>query len=90
MCNDLKNKLHIVTIFAFFFIQEVLETAKSILLWGSTPDAVLRLNKTELRSVANIFQKSYFEDQCHDSLCDFLQYRIRHKNFGGNFIQVSF
>lgn len=30
----------------------------------------------------------YFKDQCHESLCDFLQFRNIHDRFGGTFIQV--
>lgn len=66
----------------------MLDAAKHILIWGSTPDAVLRLYKTDLEISAKEYLDVYFNEQCHDSLCDFLQYRSNHKTFGGNFIQV--
>lgn len=72
----------------FFFSQRVLEAAKHILLWECTPDAVLRLNKTEQEIFAKPYMQVYFKDQCHESLCDFLQFRKKHDGFGGHFIQV--
>lgn len=74
--------------FDVFFSKRVLEAAKHILLWGCTPDAVLRLNKTEQEIFAKQYIQVYFKDQCHESLCDFLQFRKKHDGFGGNFIQV--
>lgn len=73
---------------SFCLYQRVLEAAKNILLWGCTPDAVLRLNKTEQEIFAKQYMQVYFKDQCHESLCDFLQFRNIHDRFGGNFIQV--
>lgn len=66
----------------------MLDAAKHVLLWGSTPDAVLRLYKTDLEISAKEYLDVYFNEQCHDSLCDFLQYRKNPNKFGGNFIQV--
>jgi hypothetical protein len=66
----------------------VLETAKDILLWGSTPDAVLRLVKSTLQILAEEYFQKYFSNQCHESLCDFLEYRHENEQFGGNFIQA--
>lgn len=73
-----------------WLFQRVLEKAKDILLWGSTPDAVLRLYETEQEMFSKIYLQEYFTDQCHDSLSDFLQYRESHDEFGGKFIQVYF
>lgn len=73
-----------------WLFQRVLEKAKDILLWGSTPDAVLRLYETEQEMFSKIYLQKYFTDQCHDSLSDFLQYRESHDEFGGKFIQVYF
>lgn len=73
-----------------WLFQRVLEKAKDILLWGSTPDAVLRLYGTEQEMFSKIYLQKYFADQCHDSLSDFLQFRKSHDEFGGKFIQVYF
>ena len=65
-----------------------MDTAKEILLWGCTPDSVLRLAKSDLQMYANEYTEIYFQSQCHESLCEFLQYRKSHHDFGGSFIQV--
>ena len=65
-----------------------MDTSKRILLWGCTPDSVLRLDNSELKIYAREYMQIYFQSQCHENLCDFLQYRVDHNEFGGNFIQV--
>lgn len=59
-------------------------------MWGCTPDAVLRLKKSEQEIFANQYMKIYFKDQCHENLSDFLQFRSDNDRFGGRFIQVFF
>jgi hypothetical protein len=66
----------------------VLEKAKNILLWGCTPDAVLRLVNSNLQILADEYFQKYFRDQCHESLCDFLKYSHENGQFGGKFVQA--
>ncbi|XP_062570766.1 E3 ubiquitin-protein ligase RNF213-like isoform X2 [Saccostrea cucullata] len=73
----------------FTFQNNVMESARDILLWGCTPDAVLRLKTSRLQIFADAYFTQYFRDQCHESLCDFLQFRNDHGEFGGNFIQIT-
>lgn len=68
--------------------QSVLNEARKVLLWGCTPDSILRLINTDLKIDAEKYTQIYFKSQCHESLCDFLQYRENHGKFGGRLIQV--
>lgn len=67
-----------------------MDASKEILLWGCTPDSVLRLAKSDLQIYAKKYIDIYFHSQCHESLCEFLQYRKSNPEFGGSFIQVHY
>lgn len=66
-----------------------MDTSKEILLWGCTPDSVLRVAYSDLRIYAKKYVNIYFKSQCHECLSEFLQYRKSHHDFGGRFIQVD-
>ncbi|XP_062570768.1 E3 ubiquitin-protein ligase rnf213-alpha-like isoform X2 [Saccostrea cucullata] len=71
------------------FMEDVLRTAKYLLLWSCTPDALFRLQFSSLSMFREEYTKVYFDQQCHDSLCSFLQHRIDEETFRGHFIQVT-
>ena len=70
------------------YFQNVLQTAKDILLWSCTPDAILRLLSTTLSPNQTEYTQRYFEHQCHDDLIGFLKHRKNSESLKGRFFQV--
>ncbi|XP_078327262.1 E3 ubiquitin-protein ligase rnf213-alpha-like isoform X2 [Crassostrea virginica] len=71
------------------FMENVLQTAKDILLWSCTPDAILRLLSTTLSPNQTEYTQRYFEHQCHDDLIGFLKHRKNSESLKGRFFQVT-
>ena len=57
----------------FFFFFKVLRTCQERLLQCATPDSVTRLRSSRLRSEAERIWTTYFCEQEHSSLANFLE-----------------
>ena len=67
--------------------QEVLEGSYRLLLLMTSPDALIRLQRTELRDEQKKLCGIYFDEQKHDSLTDFVNSQLSQEN--GALLQVS-
>ncbi|XP_062585857.1 E3 ubiquitin-protein ligase rnf213-alpha-like, partial [Saccostrea cucullata] len=68
---------------------QVIDAAECVLLWTATPDSVLRLEKTKLKNEAEILQDLYFKQQHHESIVDFLKFKLKTNNQKGLCVQVT-
>ncbi|KAM4524138.1 E3 ubiquitin-protein ligase rnf213-beta isoform 2-T2 [Odontesthes bonariensis] len=70
--------------------EEILDLAKSLLLNCATPDAVVRLKYSDLANQEkDKLQRSYFQQQHHHSLRDFLgEYQIQHRG-SSRFLEIT-
>ncbi len=66
--------------------QEVLEGSYRLLLLMTSPDALIRLQRTELRDEQKKLCGIYFDEQKHDSLTDFVNSQLSQEN--GALLQV--
>ena len=64
----------------------MLTLSKFLLLQISTPDAIVHLATTKLKSEKKDIEEIYFEQQHHDSMSDFLRHHAYEDN--GQLIQV--
>lgn len=67
---------------------QVMNAAKDVLLWTATPDSVLRLEKTKLKNEFEGVVEKYFVQQHHDSLVDFLKFKLDSNESNGLCVQV--
>ena len=56
--------------------EKILEECYNRLLLIASPDALKRLERTELSKQKNEFYETYFEQQKHDSLVDFISNQL--------------
>ncbi|XP_033741837.1 E3 ubiquitin-protein ligase rnf213-alpha-like [Pecten maximus] len=68
---------------------QVFDSAKRMLLWCATPDAVMRLNSTLLAQEEGSLNEIYWEEQQHQSLSAYLYQKIRQENRDSHFAQVT-
>ena len=69
---------------------QILRDAKELMLWCATPEAVVRLQKSELPfEEQETIQTCYWVNQKHSSLAEYLRYRIREQGTKGLFAQVQ-
>lgn len=55
---------------------QILNESKSLLLWCAAPDGVIRLKSTKLREKNDEMIDFYFRHQKHNSLLEYIQYKI--------------
>ena len=68
----------------------MLRLSQYLLLQMASPDALIRLDKTDLAGERDDLSKLYFESQCHQSIHDFLlHYTAGTVSEGGLLMQVS-
>lgn len=70
------------------FKKDVYDRSCDILLQMATPDSLIRLQKTTLSEQKQLL-KTYFTDQCHNSLVEFLDNQILFSKDNGLVMQVS-
>ena len=68
--------------------QKVLEGSYNLLLLMTSPDALIRLQKTELREEQKKLCGIYFDEQKHDSLTDFANSQLELSQENGALLQV--
>ena len=68
--------------------QDVLEGSYRLLLLMTSPDALIRLQKTELREEQKKLCGIYFDEQKHDSLTDFVNSQLELSQENGALLQV--
>ena len=55
----------------------VLFDSKNILLQMASPEAVIRLNQTEISDEQQKLQNVYFSEQCHGSIVEFFHHQFK-------------
>ena len=70
-------------------LTQVMEQAKELLLHCATPESVLLLKHTNLKSEKVLLAESYFNKQTHDNLAQFLQCHLKGETEKGFFAQVN-
>ncbi|XP_060085808.1 E3 ubiquitin-protein ligase RNF213-like [Ylistrum balloti] len=68
---------------------QVFDSAKRILMWCATPDAVMRLCNTALVRDEAILNTIYWKEQQHQSLSAYLYQKIRQESRDSHFAQVT-
>ena len=63
---------------------QILNLSKYLLLQTASPDAIVRLERTDLADEKKEIEQIYFEQQYHNSIEDFLVHHIHglHRDFG--------
>lgn len=56
---------------------QVLRLSQYQLLQTASPDAIVRLQRTELASESETIQQIYFKKQHHNSVDDFLEFHLK-------------
>ena len=70
-------------------IFQILSDAKQLLLWVATPDSIVRLQKSELPvDEQRALQASYFQQQTHNSLAEYLRHKLLEEGNKELFAQV--
>ena len=65
--------------------------SKKVLLQMASPDALIRLHNTSLSDEQKKLKNIYFNEQCHGSIVQFLQYHLHggQSHQSGLLIQVN-
>ncbi|XP_021363666.1 E3 ubiquitin-protein ligase rnf213-alpha-like isoform X2 [Mizuhopecten yessoensis] len=69
--------------------EQVYDSAKRVLLWCATPDAVMRLPTTPIAEEEASLSEIYWQEQQHQCLSDYLYQKIRQENSDSHFAQVT-
>ena len=87
--KQLKEELSLVQdIDLVDYQQDVLEGSYRLLLLMTSPDALIRLQKTELKDEQKKLCGIYFDEQKHDSLTDFANSQLELSQENGALLQV--
>ncbi|XP_021342051.1 E3 ubiquitin-protein ligase rnf213-alpha-like, partial [Mizuhopecten yessoensis] len=69
--------------------EQVYDSAKRVLLWCATPDAVMRLPTTPIAREEASLSEIYWQEQQHQCLSDYLYQKIRQEKSDSHFAQVT-
>ena len=71
------------------WMEAVLQRSQDLLLQMASPDALIRLKNTALASKQVQLSQTYFLQQWHESIVEFLSHNLSHTSDRGKLIQVS-
>ncbi len=60
----------------------MLTLSKYFLLQTAPPDAIVRLERTDLADESKVIKQIYFEQQSHESIDNFLNYHVQDQREG--------
>ena len=73
-----------------FFVVQILQFSKFLLLQTACPDSIFRVKSTPLRGEYENIQNIYFKEQHHSSIQDFLDHCLSQNNQGSLLLQVLY